>query len=67
MKEMGEQAHNIVICPQYTYNEELKVYIECDVPPETVYKAVGFNNLEVVRNMMDGNDADKRSGFQGYQ
>jgi hypothetical protein len=63
LKEIGDVAHQMVICPQYEYNEELKIYTECSVPPETVYKAVGFNNLEVVRKMMDGDDADKRSGY----
>ena len=57
-----DNAFAIVICPQYVLNEELKIYVEENRPPETVFKAVGFNNLEVVKKMMDGNDLDKRSG-----
>lgn len=64
---MGDMAHQMVLCPTYKYNEELKIYTEHCEPPETVFKAVGFNNLEVVKKMMDGDDSEKRSGFQGFQ
>jgi len=53
----------MVICPQYTLNDELKIYTEDSRPPETVFKAVGYNNLEIVKKMMQGDDAEKRSGM----
>lgn len=49
--------------PKYTYNEELKVYTEDTPPPASVFKPVGYNNLEVVKQMMEGDDTEKRAGF----
>jgi len=31
------------------------------MPPETIYKAIGYNDLQTVQVMMDGDDAEKRS------
>jgi BMFP domain-containing protein YqiC len=61
--EHCKNAFAMVICPQYTLNDELKIYTEDSRPPETVFKAVGYNNLEIVKKMMQGDDAEKRSGM----
>jgi len=37
------------------------VYEEVDIPPASLYKAVGFNDMQRVRIIMLGDDADKRS------
>ena len=61
MKEAGGgEDHKNIILPKYQLNEELKVYEEIDVPPKSLYKPVGFNDMERVKIMMEGNDAEKR-------
>jgi hypothetical protein len=57
----------MVVLPRYEYNEALKIYTEIRHPPSTVFRPVGFNNLELVAQMMDGNDTEKRTGFVGLQ
>lgn len=52
MKEAGGSEHQNIIIPKYVLNEELKVYEEVDIPPKSLYKAVGFNDMERVRIMM---------------
>ena len=42
-------------------NEELKVWEEVDVPPKSLYKAIGYNDMNRVKIMMEGNDDDKRA------
>lgn len=66
-QENGMSAFSMIICPRYHYNEKLKVYQEVKAPPASLYKTVGFNNLEVVKRMMDGDDAERRQGFVGVK
>lgn len=39
----------------------MKVYEEIDAPPKSLYKSVGFNDMQRVKVIMEGDDADKRS------
>lgn len=39
----------------------MKVYEEIDIPPSSLYKAVGFNDMHRVKVIMEGDDKDKRS------
>ena len=61
MREKGEGAHQNIILPKYMMNQDLKVYEEIDAPPSSMYKAVGYNDMLRVKEMMEGDDADKRS------
>ena len=47
--------------PKYVLNKDLNVYEEVDIPPHSLYKAVGFNDMQRVKILMEGDDADKRS------
>ena len=38
------------------------MYEEIDIPPKSLYKPVGYNDMERVKIMMEGNDAEKRDG-----
>lgn len=42
-------------------NKDLNVYEEVDIPPSSLYMAVGFNDMQRVKILMEGDDADKRS------
>ena len=42
-------------------NQDLKVYEEVEIPPPSLYKAVGYNDMTVVKTIMEGDDSDKRS------
>lgn len=53
--------HKTIILPKYVMNEELKVWEEVDVPPKSLYKAIGYNDMNRVKIMMEGNDDDKRA------
>ena len=61
MKESGQEAHKNIILPKYELNKSLNVYEEIDIPPSSLYKAVGYNDLEKVKVYMQGDDAEKRS------
>ena len=61
MLESGQEVHKNIILPKYELNKSLNVYEEVDVPPSSLYKAVGYNDLEKVKVYMQGDDADKRS------
>ena len=45
MKESGQEASANVILPKYVMNQDLKVYEEVEVPPSSLYKAVGYNDM----------------------
>lgn len=60
MKEAGQSASANVILPKYVMNQDLKVYEEVEVPPKSLYKAVGFNDMPRVKLFMEGDEADKR-------
>lgn len=61
MKEAGGDAHKNIILPQYVKNEELQVYEEVNMPPKSMYKAIGYNDMQRVKVVMEGDDAEKRS------
>jgi hypothetical protein len=61
--ENAETAFAMIICPSYTKDDALQIYVEDPAPPSTVFKAVGYNNLEIVKKMMEGTDSEKRSGY----
>ena len=67
MKQKGGKFFSNVLCPKYSFNDNLKIYIEEDAPPETLYKAVGFNNLETVKTLMEGSEKEKRSTTEQKQ
>ena len=46
MKNSGsDQSHQNIILPKYVLNKDLNVYEEVDIPPTSLYKAVGFNDM----------------------
>lgn len=57
----NNQSHQNIILPSYVLNKDLNVYEEVDVPPTSLYKPVGFNDMQRVKTFMEGDDADKRS------
>ena len=61
MKESGGDAHKNIILPKYILNKDLNVYEEVDPPPKSLYIAVGYNDMERVKIIMEGDDAEKRS------
>lgn len=63
MKESGNDASKNIILPKYVLNKDLKVYEEVDVPPKSLYKPIGFNDLNRVKIFMEGDDNDKRTEF----
>lgn len=64
MKETGGEAHKNILLPKYVLNADLKVYEELDGPPKSLYKAVGYNDMERVKVIMDGDDKEKRSAYE---
>lgn len=62
MKETNQyHAGAIVVVPSYKLATEFNIYQEIDKPPESLYMAVGYNNLLTVRKIMEGNDLEKRN------
>lgn len=63
-EDKGDASHALVLLPHYVYDQENKIYRELpeSIPPKELYKCVGYNNLETVRDMMKGSDAEKRTG-----
>ena len=61
MKESGGEAYKNIILPKYILNKDLNVYEEVDPPPHSLYIAVGYNDMERVKVIMEGDDAEKRS------
>ena len=60
MKNSGQEVHKTIILPKYVMNNDLKVYEEVDMPPKSLYKAIGYNDMARVKIMMVGDDEDKR-------
>lgn len=60
MEGHGDEMCNNILCPKYEKNEELG-WIEKDAPPKNMYKKIGYNDLARVKEMMEGNDAEKRN------
>jgi len=50
-----------IILPEYEYNKDLNVYVEVNMPPKALYKSVGYNDLQRVQIIMEGDDKEKRS------
>ena len=61
LKQVGGNSHSNVICPKYIFKKRLNTYVEVDKPPNSMYKAVGYNNLERVNQMLHGTDEEKRN------
>ncbi len=49
-----------ILLPSYKASEFLNLYEEVDIPPETLYMPVGYNDLVNVRKIMEGTDVEKR-------
>ncbi len=62
MKESSEDFGRDIILPKYKYDENFKVYTEINIPPASIYKAVGYNDLISIKKIMEGTDDEKRSG-----
>jgi len=60
MKEAGNDASKNIILPKYIMNDALKVYEEIDVPPKSIYKPIGYNDMKRVKTFMEGDDNAKR-------
>jgi len=54
-------VHKNIILPVYEFNSDLQVYMEVNPPCSSMYKAVGFNDLNKVKVMMEGDDQEKRT------
>ena len=68
MKQQGGDSAANIILPKYEKNEDLNVYMEIDQPPKSLYKAIGYNDLQRVQLIMEGNDSEKRSSdFQNQK
>ena len=50
-----------ILCPQYSLNEDLKIYMEENIPPASMYRPVGYNDLARVQRMMQGDDEERRT------
>ena len=61
MKQNNQDSFSNIILPQYEFNEGLKVYIEIDTPPKSIYKAIGYNDLAKIKEIKMGDDSEKRS------
>ena len=61
MKESGQASHKNIILPKYVMNQDLKVYEEIEAPPKSIYKAVGYNDMQRVKAMMEGDEKEKRN------
>jgi len=64
MKESGAESHKNIIIPKYVLNPDLKIYEEIDIPPTSLYKAVGYNDMARVKIIMEGDESDKRSEYK---
>ena len=65
MKESGhaDEMCNNILPPRYR-NDPENGYEEIDIPSKSMYKKVGYNDLPRVKEMMEGNDAEKRTGIK---
>jgi hypothetical protein len=61
MKESAQDSFSNIIMPHYEFNSELKVYMETNTPSKALYKAVGYNDLNRIKLIMEGDDSEKRS------
>ncbi len=60
LKESGQFLTATILIPTYKSSEFLNLYEEIDIPPETLYMAIGYNDLINVRKIMEGTDVEKR-------
>jgi hypothetical protein len=63
LKESSEDFGRDIILPKYKYDENFKVYTEINIPPSSIYKAVGYNDLISIQKIMKGTDEEKHSGI----
>lgn len=45
-------ASNNVLIPNYSYDEQLRVYREVLVPDASVFKSIGFNSQPLIKELM---------------
>ena len=57
----GSACQNVLI-PNYRFDKGLNFYVEREAPPESLFKPVGFNNLQKVRDLMEGDEATRKEG-----
>lgn len=50
--------------PKYVLNADLNVYEELEAPPKSLYKSVGYNDMQRVKTIMEGDDTEKRSAYE---
>jgi hypothetical protein len=57
-----ERGASIVIIPKYIYNTDLHCFEEDETskPSDKLYLKIGYNDLQVVTEMENGNDLEKR-------
>ena len=58
--EDGNVYANTIIIPEYKWNSEMNQYEPGKAPSDLLYKRVGFNDLQIINEIMDGDDAAKR-------
>ena len=46
-------ASNNVLIPNYSYDEQLRVYREVLPPDSSIFKSVGFNAQPLIKELMD--------------
>ena len=65
MMESGQadEMCNNILPPKYR-NDPEQGYEEIDMPSKSMYKKVGYNDLPRIKEMMEGNDAEKRTGIK---
>ena len=49
-----------VLIPNYRFDKGLNFYVEREAPPESLYKEIGFNNLQKVRDLMEGDEKERK-------
>ena len=64
MKSTGGECHKNILLPKYVLNADLQVYEELEGPPKSLYKAVGYNDMQRVKELMEGDDEQKRSAYE---
>jgi len=46
-------SSNNVLQPNYSYDDQLRVYREVNPPDKKVFKAVGFNSQPLIKELME--------------
>jgi hypothetical protein len=59
--EDGNVYSNTIIIPEYKWNSEMNQYEPGPPPSDLLYHRVGFNDLQIINEIMDGDDNAKRN------